>query len=72
MKCIMHGVCHLELKLSGRNKEVAALHSDHRFYCILILCLTFKARFIACTVEPLNDGHIGGWILVLFREVVPI
>lgn len=27
-----HGVCHLELKLSGRNKEVVApLHSSHRY-----------------------------------------
>ena len=24
------------------------------------------------TVEPLNNGHIGGRTLVLFREVVPI
>ena len=36
--------CHLELGLSGCNKEVAALHSDHyiqvRLYCALRIKFT--------------------------------
>ena len=29
-KCVMYGVCHLELELNSYDKEVAAaLHSDH-------------------------------------------
>ena len=43
-KCVMYGVCHLELELNSYDKEVAAaLHSDHYnintqlrffFYCM--------------------------------------
>ena len=28
-RCLMYGVCQLGLELTGCNKEVAALHSDH-------------------------------------------
>ena len=30
-RCITYGVFHLELELSGCNKEVAALHSDDHY-----------------------------------------
>jgi hypothetical protein len=40
-RCLMCRVCHLELELSGCNKEVASLHSDHYtlFSCTEELCV---------------------------------